>query len=237
VADADAQRGVGADGHADDGVAQDRAAVDERGAAAVLGVGAAAADERHAGAGHGVGAADDLGLADRRAVGEQEQDLVVAAGDVAGARGGAGAGVAGVLGGRDGGHREGQAGAAEREDDDRAGPGAGGVDLAGRRAADDGDAGRDVADLGGERVQLVAAGGEDEQEPGVGARGQRRGRGLAAGDRGIGVRAASGARPAAGPLEPCRGALHAQVIGRTRWALSGRAPGRTRPGSTDPAAH
>ena len=59
VADADADRRVGADRDADDGVRQDGAAVDQRRAAAGAG-GRRPADERDAGAGDGVGAADDL---------------------------------------------------------------------------------------------------------------------------------------------------------------------------------
>ena len=184
VADADADRRVGADRDADHRVGQDRAAVEQRRDAAPVGAATDATDERDARAGDRVRAPDQLGLALGRSVGQQHQDLVLAVGDVADAGRGARARVARVVGGADGGHRERQPLAAERDHDDRVARRAVERDLARRRAADDRQPGRDLGDLAGQGARVVGPGGEDQQQlrrSVVGARAQRGERGLPAG--------------------------------------------------------
>ena len=135
---------------------------------------------------------------------------MLALGDVADAGRGARAGVARVGRGRHRRQRDAEAVAAEREHDDAVGSRSRAVDLAGRRAAGDGDVARDRGDRGSERGKVVGAGGEDEDEARVVVAGQRATRCLAARDCCIGMGRATDVCPAAaaGALEPCHGALH-----------------------------
>ena len=166
----------------------------------------------------------------RRAVGEEHEDAVRAVGDVADAGGDARPGLAG-LGAGDGRGAEGQALAAEREDDDGVGGRAGGVDLARRRAADEREARGDLGDRADEDRKVVGPAGEDEQQPRVVVPEQRGLGRLEPGHGWIGVGGPADGSPAAatGTRHPWIGTLHTRghrLRGAPVEAARGAASGR-----------
>ena len=171
MTNADANRRVGPDGGADDGVGKDLVAVELVRGAHLQVVPGAAADQRDRRSGHGVGAADDLLLVARQAVAEEHEDAVLARVDLVQGRGGLRACRAQAAGdtARDRrGHRE--AGTAERGHDDARIAGAAGGDLAGGRAADQRDASGGATDGGEQRLEVVGVRAEDDEKARVGRR-------------------------------------------------------------------
>ncbi len=179
--DADAEGCIGRDRRGKDGIFEHLVVEELEGLAHGEVVARAATDKRHRPADDAVGAAHHLLLVATKAVGEEQEDLVVARSSVLGAGRGCRSSPAQVARGIAcglGRHRV--AGATDRGDDHAGVAGAVGCDLASGGAADQRGGGRDAANAGEQCLEIVDGGDEDDEELGIGAS-KRRGGGFNAG--------------------------------------------------------